>query len=351
MRIAVYASARNEEKNLNDWIACTEEADFRIINDTGSSDGTYDDLLGRDLGAFIVTQLPVEPMTLSNALNIALAQLPEVDLCIRLDLDERLQPGWRETLGRLTIDGPTVFQPWFDHRGCTYRHDRIHTPGFRWELPVHEILSHDGPYQRVPVEVTIEHHQDLTKDRSQVLGELEDAVRADPDNMRMLHYLGREYTYRGDWQSAIPLLRRNAESPEVYAEERSESYLLLGAAYCALLPPDELTGKAFVEACSIAPNRRECFVALADFLHKQGNWRDCLEVSLEALAITEKSWYFNQPDAWGGKADHLAALASWNLDLFDDALRYGRRAVELDPDNDLYAANLAWYSVKEPVNG
>lgn len=341
MRVAVYGTARNEEANLDGWLDSTTGADCVVVNDTGSTDDTYE-LLQAD-PRVRGSRLPVEPMLFCNALNIALAQLPDdIDLCIRLDLDERLQPGWREELDKLTISGPTVLQPWFDHRGCTYRHDRIHTPGFRWDLPVHEILIYDGPYERVPVKVTIEHHQDLTKDRSQVLGELQAALANDPDNLRLQHYLGREYTYRADWQSAIPLLRVHAES-NAFPEERSESWRLLADCYSALMPAEDVPLRPYREATRSCPERREGWVALADICHQQGRWLECLDATERALTITQKSWYFNQPFAWGGQPWHLAALASWNLGDFDAAARYGKHALDLEPDNELYRSNLDWY--------
>lgn len=344
MRIGVYASCRDEEKNLDAWLASVADADVVAINDTGSTDHTMKMLQRRALrdGRLRISQHPVEPMQLSNALNIAMSQLPDIDLAIRLDLDERLQPGWRDQLEHQAVDGPTVFQPWFDHAGNIYRHDRIHTPGFRWELPVHEILTTDGPYERIPIEITIEHHQDLTKDRSQVLHELRAAHAADPTNLRLLHYLGREHTYRHNWQAAIPLLRAHAES-DAYPEERSESWRLLGDCYTALMPPEEQSDRPYRMATTTCPERREGWVALANLHMKQNRWRDCLHNATRALSITEKSWYLNHPFAWSGQPHHLAALASWHLDQYENAAQHGRRAVELEPANELYRRNLEWY--------
>lgn len=341
MKIGVYATARNESQNVEPWFRSTVGADVVVVNDSGSTDDTVQRF--RDLGVD-VRQEPVEPPIACVLFNTALNLLPEdVDLAIRLDLDERLQPGWREALDKITIVGPTVVQPWFDHMGVTYRHDRIHSRhGFCWDLPVHEVLVCDGPYTRVPVELTIEHHQDMTKDRSTVLGELQAAYDADPTNLRLLHYLGREWTYRARWDMAIPLLRQHAMS-DAFPEERSESWRLLGDCYAALMPPEEQSQIPYSRAVGACPGRREGHVALADLFHRQGRWELCRVNALAALAITEKSWYFNQPAPWNGQPEHLVALASWHLDRFDQALEYGRRAVELEPDNEIYVSNLRFY--------
>lgn len=363
MRVGIYGTARNEAANLRAWLDSTAGADCVVLNDTGSTDDTY--ALAQADPRVIASQLPVEPMLLCNALNIAMRQLPDdIDLAIRLDLDERLQPGWRDELERIWAAhsaGPLVVFPWYDHAGNTiWRHTRIHTPGFRWDLPVHEILidpagvpvMHGAPgiTKHVYAEMTIEHHPDPLKDRSQVLQELLDALDADPDNIRLQHYLAREYTYRADWGKAIPLLRQHAVSVAC-AEERGESWRLLGECYCALMPIEDVPLSPYRNAAHLDPSRREGWVRLADLCHQQGRWLECLEAAEHALTITQQNWHFNWAFAWNGMPEHLAALAAWNLGKSEDAARYGQRAVELDPDNDLYAANLAWYSVKEPVNG
>lgn len=345
MKIGIYGTARNEIANLDDWVKTTRGADVVCINDTGSTDDTFKELCKYKTGQFWVSAISPKPMQLSNALNIAMAQLPDdCDLAIRLDLDERLPDNWRDDLDSLNFpDGPVIVRAWFDHMGCTYRHTRIHSRhGFHWELPVHEILVSDEPATHVFTDLTFEHHQDPNKDRSQVLGELEAAVAADPENMRMVHYLGREYTYRGMWGEAIPLLRRHAASDE-FAEERSESYRLLGDAYCALMPIEDVPARVYEMAAETCRERREGWVALADFWHKCGDWDECLDATDQALDITERSWYFNWPWAWGAKPYDLAALAFYYLGHRAEAVKYGEEAVRLEPDDQRLQDNLVWY--------
>lgn len=348
MRIGVYASMRNEESNLYDWLDTVRGADFVALNDTGSTDNTYY-LAVNAQSSFLgsVTQIPVEPMELSNALNIAMAQLPDdLDLILRLDLDERLPSDWRAQLEKIDLtkyDCPVIVRAWFDHMGCTYKHTRVHSRhGFHWELPVHEILIPEGPSLNIDTDLTFEHHQDPNKDRSQVLGELEAAHAKDPSDLRMLHYLAREYTYRQMWDKAIPLLREHVAS-DAFAEERSESWRLLGDAYCALVPIDELTGRSYEQSLQACPTRREGWVAYSDFFHKRGTWDLCLHYALGAMKLTERSWYFNWPWAWGAKPYDLAALACFYLGHKGRAISYGEEAVRLEPDDERLRTNLAWY--------
>jgi hypothetical protein len=353
MKVAVYGTARNEAANVADWLASVADADYIAINDTGSSDDTYQMLLDAAAVGMLdsATQLPVEPMLLCNALNLVMGLIPDdIDLVMRLDLDERLQPGWRDTL-EATCAGRTermIVKPWFDQAGCIYKHTRIHSrTGFRWELPVHEILVDKiGNAVHVDVDLTIEHHQDLTKDRSQVLGELQDALAADPTNQRLMHYLAREYTYRGDWGAAIPLLHQHLAT-DAFPEERAESCRLLGDAYRALIPSEDVPRTPYLTATVLCPERREGWVQLAELEMLQGRWADCLDHAQRALAITERNWHFNHAWAWGAIPYDLAALASLNLGDTRAAIEYGKKAVELDPTNERIVANLAWYTIAD----
>ena len=98
MRIAVYALARNERKHVDEWAASCHEADFRVVTDTGSTDGTVEALMDRGV---TVCHGYVCPWRWDDAHNLSLNHVPpDADVCIRLDLDERLQPGWRQAVER-----------------------------------------------------------------------------------------------------------------------------------------------------------------------------------------------------------------------------------------------------------
>ncbi len=307
MLIGVYASARNEVKNLDEWLACTEDADCVAVNDTGSTDGTYG-TLGRHVAHR--TQWTPDPMHLCASLNYALSQLPEdVDVAIRLDLDERLQPGWRKAVEALDWSQPQSARPWYEHNGgVTYRHDRIHSRhGFRWAYPVHEELVHDEKFRVVDCATTIEHHQDLTKDRSQVLGEIKAAMDAEPERTRWQHYYGRELMAFGRHSEAVEILQKAAKCEEAMVEERAESWRLLGDCLVAVQPIEYVSDIPFRESARMAPWRREGWVSLSILYRQQGKYAEALAATETALAINEKGWYINHPFAWDDEALSLQA--------------------------------------------
>ena len=142
-RIAVYAIARDEATRVESWAASAADADVRLIADTGSSDDTVERAaaLGVD-----VHRVAVEPFRYDVARNRALDLLPDdVDLCVPLDMDEELAPGWRQLLDEAWAQGATrisysLVWPWSAvYPDLRYTADKIHARhGCRWRFPVHE---------------------------------------------------------------------------------------------------------------------------------------------------------------------------------------------------------------------
>src|SRR5579859_1289913 len=96
MKIAVYAIALNEAAFAERFMASCRDADLVLVADTGSNDPTAEILT--DLGAD-VRSLRIEPWRFDAARNAALALLPaDIDVCVSLDLDQTLAPGWRPLL-------------------------------------------------------------------------------------------------------------------------------------------------------------------------------------------------------------------------------------------------------------
>lgn len=97
MKVAVYGVARNEEKNINQWLESSKDADFHLILDTGSTDNTVN--VAKDLG-ISVHKAFFDPWDESMAKNVAMSLLPkDIDVCILLDLDQTIYTeNWKEIL-------------------------------------------------------------------------------------------------------------------------------------------------------------------------------------------------------------------------------------------------------------
>jgi glycosyltransferase involved in cell wall biosynthesis len=87
MITAAYTICKNEIKYVEKWLYYTKDFDYRVILDTGSTDGTYEEF--KKAGNVIVEQKTFTPWNFSVARNYNLAMIPEeVDWCLSPDLDE-----------------------------------------------------------------------------------------------------------------------------------------------------------------------------------------------------------------------------------------------------------------------
>src|SRR5690349_6401445 len=95
-KVAVCAIALNQAQLGERFMAACTEADLVVVGDAGSTDGTPE--LLRNLGA-TVHRITVQPWRFDIARNAVMALVPgDFDLCIKLDPDEVLAPGWRAYL-------------------------------------------------------------------------------------------------------------------------------------------------------------------------------------------------------------------------------------------------------------
>lgn len=343
MKIAVYTIAKNEQQFVERWQRSACDADSLHILDTGSDDQTV--TIARDLGIDVVVR-KFDPWRFDTARNFSLAMLPAgVDMCIALDMDEILLPGWRDELEKV---GATVTRPRYKYTwswksegvpDLQYGGDKIHARhGYKWKHPVHEVLVADG---REEVQewcgLEIHHHPDSTKSRGQYFPLLELAVAEDPNDDRNSHYLAREYFFHKDYQKATAEFHRHLSLPSAtWGSERAQSYRYL---YKMSQDPQYL-----LNAIQEDPQRREAHVDLAFHHYEEGNWQECLDAAKAALAITDKPLtYLVEAYAWGALPHDLAAIAAFKLGYFHEAKYHGMEALKLSPYEDRLVNNLKRY--------
>jgi len=96
VKSAIYTIALNEVDFVARWYESAKDADYLLIADTGSTDGTVERAL--ELGINVV-DVRVSPWRFEDARNAALAALPDdIDMCVSLDMDEVITPGWKKIL-------------------------------------------------------------------------------------------------------------------------------------------------------------------------------------------------------------------------------------------------------------
>ena len=345
MKIAVYTIAKNEEQFVQSWWESAKEADYLLIADTGSTDNTV--AKAKELGVNVV-EISINPWRFDDARNASLASIPaDVDMCIALDMDEVLIPGWREKLEGIseTTTRPRYQYTWSWQEdgtpGLQYGADKIHARhGYRWKHPVHEVLVADRTQENQQwIDLEIHHHPDKTKSRGQYLTLLEVAVEEDPLGDRNQYYLAREYFFNGMYEKAASMFEKHLQNPKsTWGPERAASCRYL--AKCKPKEQEEWLVKANLEA----PNRREAVVELSQCYYKQGKWKECLDWAKVALLVEKKPLdYLCEAFAWGALPYDLAAISSYNLGEYKDAYQYGKAALEHEPANDRLTKNMEFY--------
>jgi glycosyltransferase involved in cell wall biosynthesis len=346
MKIAVATIAKNEQQFVTRWAESCADADYRLILDTGSTDKTLHEIILNDTIAW--EQKEFTPWRFDTARNYALSRIPEdIDYVIWLDMDEVLQPGWREALETtpVGITRPRYKYVWSWNpdgtEGLTYGGDKIHTRhGYTWKHPVHETLKPVGiiETQHFVDGLEIHHHPDPTKSRSQYLPLLKMAVDEAPTDDRNQFYLAREYFFQGEHALAQYHFMRHLDL-SIWPPERAASHR-----YIAKTRRD---AKEFHLYRAIAedPTRRESWYALASHYHTVEDWTALRFACEMGYRTTVKPLdYLCESDAWGWQFHDLFALAYHHTGDPEKALWHGATAFNLNPTDERLKNNLKWYS-------
>lgn len=357
MKIAVYAICKNEEKFASRWAQTAAEADEVVVLDTGSEDNSVALLRQRGVSVY---EERVEPWRFDVARNRSLEQVSaDADVCVCLDLDEVLSPGWRQAIERawqgcdqLEYRYVWSFTP-DGSDGVVFYACKIHARhGFRWIHPVHEVLSCDHtPRIARAGGLQIEHHPDPAKSRAQYLPLLELAVRENPRSDRNVHYLGREYLFRGRWRDCIETLSRHVLMPEaVWADEKSASFRYMARAHRAL-GEGEAAEACLLQAAALAPSLREPWVELGTLYYDRQDWTGVAYAMERALRIqTRPETYLSEPESWGALPWDLLSLAWHYLGRPAPAVEAVKKALEYSPGDARLRENLRLMQAGFPEN-
>lgn len=373
MKICVYAIAKDEKEHVVRWLESARDADCIVLMDTGSTDGTLrmarkwmDEhmdvrvILGSE--EFVPWCCVEEydraiesdkryPWRFDLARNQSMELIPEdTDVCVCLDLDEILCPGWREAIETAWTPAATTgrYEYVWNFRedgsdGVKYLGEKIHRyGGRRWVGAVHEVLQYDGERHDVEIPgLRIEHHADDSKSRANYLPMLELAVREDPDNDRNVHYLGREYYFRGMYDRAIETLLRHLALPTAtWDEERAASMRYIGRCLEAQdnRPAAEIW---YSRAADEAPMQREPLIELARMELEGQHWKMAVARCEEALRRTERPGsYMSEPYAWNEGPWDIMGVALWYLGQHESARECARKALEFNPGDERLRRNL-----------
>jgi len=343
-KVYVYAICKNEEKHIKRWYESMKEADGIYVLDTGSSDNSV--ILLKDLGINVKTK-NYEHFKFDDARNDSLALVPlDADICVCTDIDEVLSEGWRSELEHFwtneTDSARYNMNFAFDENGrptSTYYINKMHKRDkYKWTHGIHEVLEYIGENQENKITIdtiNISHYPDRTKDRSNYLNLLIEAVKENPENDRDMHYLGREYMYNKDWNKSIDTLIKhlNLKSSK-WDEERGASMRFISRCYINLNRYDEAImwlEKAIKETTNI----REPYIELGLLYYSLNKFEEAIKYLEKGVNIIEKSkYYINEEFAWNETPYDVLSLCYYNINEKEKAIFNILKALELNPNNE-----------------
>lgn len=348
-KICVYAICKNETEWIERWLTNMSEADYIVVLDTGSTDGSYQ-MLKADPRVTRVEQKIITPWRFDVARNESMKLIPkDSDILVCTDFDEIFEEGWAKVLRE-------YWQPDDDRCHYTYAwshnelgepqdvftYDKIHTWDYYWKFPVHEVLY---PKDMDKVEnvlyagehIYLHHLQDMSKPRNYYFDLLELGVKENPDNAHCRMLLAREYLLKRDYQKAIEEYLKCLDYEEIYLPQNKlvllETYGRLGDLYGWNETQD--LGKAlyyFSKFLQVDSSYREPYFCMADIYNSQGIYTLAEAMVKAGLQYSTRHYdWVERKDFWIAKADELLLITYLNLKDYKLAAQHGKIALQHNP--------------------
>lgn len=341
-KICIYAICKNEEKYVDKWYDSIKDADKIFVLDTGSSDNTIEKLKSKE--KVVVNKEIINPWRFDIARNKSLDMVDlDTDICICLDLDEVLLPGWREELEKSWQENTTrasyTYNWSLDENNnplVTFYIDKIHRrTGYKWTHPVHEVLTPSKEEKRIIIDnLIVNHYPDKTKSRNSYLPLLELSVKEAPEDDRNMHYLGREYMYYKKYNEAIDTLIKHLKlQTATWKDERAASMRFIGRCYYNLERYEESI-MWYKKAIKESPYLRDGYVEISFVYDTLKDYNKVIYYTNKALKIKNKAKvYINEIFSWNNTIYDLRSIAYYNLGKYKASLKNINIALSMEPDN------------------
>lgn len=358
-KVAVYAICKNEIKFVDKFYESVRFADYIVVLDTGSTDGTYEawlDLAKKD-AKIIVEQKVYSEWRFDVARNDAMDMCPtDTDVFFSLDLDERLYcrciDELRNNWKRGVHQRAEYWYVWSHNPdgsdGRKFMYNKVHTKNWRWRYPVHEILYNIDTDLEVYVpdvvlrmsdEFVVKHYPDNTKSRGSYLGLLQKRSNEYGDYLGQL-YLGHEYYYNGMYEQCIRQLRTVAEAQGCGELERASCWLFIGDAYRATGNYDA-AHNAYLVSMSAAPYYFEPYFYCAEMFYELKNYEKCITLLESGLKYCLRSYsWLEREKPWYSCPWDLLSIAYYHVGNLGKSLQCMAKALSIEPQNERLQNNL-----------
>ncbi len=276
--------------------------------------------------------------------------IPEdFDICVSLDLDEVMRPGWKENILKVWNDNTTRLHytyNWLIENNVakiSFYSDKIHKrKGAFWVNPVHEIVKFHEPETIVTTDdVIIDHYPDKNKSRKSYLPLLELSIKEDPQNDRNMHYLGREYMYYGKWNDAIDTLIKHLKMKSAtWSDERCASMRFIARCYKNLQRYDEAL-MWLEKAIKEAPYLRDPYAEIALLYYSLEDYKMVIYYANKALEINyNPKTYINEIFSYDETLNDILSISYYYENDLNNAIKNANIALEINPNNERIKENL-----------
>lgn len=359
-KICVYAICKDELENIDRWLNSMSEADYIVVLDTGSTDGSYE-ALKSDPRVFRVEQKLIDPWRFDTARNASMLLVPEdANILVCTDLDEAFNPGWAEQLRNSwteeTNRGLYRYAWTFTPRGVPdniFIYDKIHSRNYYWIYPVHEVLH---PVDENVVEVRIyfeniflQHYQVQTKVRN-YLPLLQLSVEENPEDCRSRMLLAREYLLLQDYSSALEHYLEALELKSIHEPNNKLELLecLYRTADLYLLKEDYVQSLVYVLSfLQLDSTYREPWFILSQIYSNLALYQLALVTLDTGLAqCTRKYDWVENSANWNYREFDIKSVCNYYLGNTELAIEQIQKALAEDPDDERLQSNYAIYQAK-----
>jgi glycosyltransferase involved in cell wall biosynthesis len=213
-KTAVYTILKNEKKYIEKWLYYAAPFDYRVLLDTGSTDGSWELLqeYAKKDPNLIIEQKTFTPWRFDTARKYNMSMIPEdVVWCLSPDLDEYFSINTHDEMEKIISAVPTITNIACDRLDIYSHTVRVGPPNFiptnkihlkadyTWSQPIYEHLSwihKDKPENELYSEdIFLVHDQDFQKkERPELyIKMLEEEYSTNPTNTWTLWYLLYHY--------------------------------------------------------------------------------------------------------------------------------------------------------------
>ena len=346
LKICLYAICKNEIKHVEQWWSYAKKADYVVVLDTGSDDGTPEKL--EELGATVYRKTYPKPFRFDVARNdsVELAYQTDADIFMTTDFDEILNDEWADLLRdnwNPDIHQRAAYDDYFEDQNYRGGLNWIHARGWYWHFPCHEVLVRNGSrWYTYDEELNLEHrlvlhhYPDHSKSRGQYLPLLKIRLDENQDDPDTWSYYLRELMYKEAWDEILSYEQAVRDKNFPDSAEWGWTLIWIATAYeqKGMLKEAKLR---LYESIQVAPIFRTAYVSLARLISNEGKneiaeaiLKDCLKNSV----ATNNACFLDHDDVWTWRLYDWLSVVCWHQGKYEESLGWSTMAKLGDPDNE-----------------